>query len=103
MTLFGLLDKSFMRLSSSYFNGFSSMYVLRLLYLFFLVLIYVWNSHYQEKTLHKINQLQPIVDELRVRYMELQSQYMSTIQQSEIAMAIYESKVPPYTIKVKPK
>lgn len=74
-------------------------YVFRLLYLFFLGLLYVWNTHYHEKILHRIHQLQPIVDGLRVKHMQLQSSYMFDSKQSEVAkkvapLAIYESKTP---------
>lgn len=57
-----------------------------------------------EKMLHKINELQPMVNGLRVKHMGLQSGYMFERKQSEIAkkvaqLDIYESKIPPYVIK----
>ena len=102
-TFFGQLEKK-LQGNTILLGNFSSYYLLRLLYIFFLVLMYVWNTHYHEKTLYKINQLQPRVDGLRVRYMEVQAKYMFTSKQSEIAskvaaIGIYESKIPPYTIK----
>ncbi|WP_243518293.1 MULTISPECIES: FtsL-like putative cell division protein [unclassified Candidatus Cardinium] len=78
-------------------------YLPRLLYIFSLGLVYIWNAHYHEKMLHQINELQPMVDGLRVKHMRLQSSYMFERKQSEVAkkvaqLAIYESKVPPYLI-----
>ncbi|WP_250238127.1 FtsL-like putative cell division protein [Cardinium endosymbiont of Oedothorax gibbosus] len=100
-TLFGQLEKRL------HLNGISlntPYYLSCLFYLLFLGLLYIWNTHYHEKMLHKIHQLQPIVDDLRVKHMRLQSSYMFDSKQSEVAkrvaqLAIYESKVPPYIIK----
>jgi len=104
-TLFGRLEKK-LGLKGISLNA--PYYLFRILYLFFLGLLYVWNTHYHEKILHKIHQLQPIVDGLRVKHMQLQSGYMFDSKQSEVAkrvapLAIYESKIPPYTIKANKK
>ncbi|WP_419241705.1 FtsL-like putative cell division protein [Cardinium endosymbiont of Nabis limbatus] len=100
-TLFGQLEK---RLCLNGISLDTPYYLSRLFYLFFLGLLYIWNAHYHEKMLHKIHQLQPVVDGLRVKHMRLQSTYMFDSKQSEVAkkvalLAIYESKVPPYIIK----
>lgn len=100
-TLFGRLEK-ILRLNGTSLD--TPYYVSRLLYLFFLGLLYIWNAHYHEKILHRVHQLQPMVDGLRVKCMRLQSSYMFDSKQSEVAknvaqLAIYESKIPPYTIK----
>lgn len=105
ITLFGHLEKR-LRLNDTSLN--TPYYLSRLFYLFFLGLLYIWNAHYHEKMLHKVRQLQPIVDSLRVKYMQLQSSDMFHRKQSEIAkkvapLAIYESKVPPYIIKANKK
>ena len=105
ITLFGQLEKQ-LRLKRTLLSNSSSYYLFRLLYIFSLGLLYIWNAHFHEKTLYKIHKLQPLVDGLRVKYMELQSSYMLNSKQSEIAkrvnpLDIYESKVPPYTIKSK--
>lgn len=103
LTLFGQLEK-ILHLNNTSLN--TPYYLSRLSYLFFLGLLYIWNAHYHEKMLHNIHQLQPMVDSLRVKYMRLQSNYMFKSKQSEVAkkvapLAIYESKVPPYIIKLK--
>ncbi|AXI24176.1 hypothetical protein CE557_351 [Cardinium endosymbiont of Sogatella furcifera] len=105
ITLFGQLEKK-LRLNGTSLN--TPYYLSRLFYLFFLGLFYIWNAHYHEKMLHKVHQLQPIVGGLRVKHMRLQSSYMFDRKQSEVAkkvapLAIYESKVPPYTIKANKK
>ena len=101
LTLFGQLEK---RLHVKGLSLDALYYLPRLFYLFFLGLLYIWNAHYHEKMLHKIHQLQPMVDGLRVKHMRLQSSYMFNSKQSEVAkkvaqLAIYESKIPPYIIK----
>ncbi len=103
LTLFGRLEKS-LRLNGTTVD--TLYYLPRLLYIFLLGLLYIWNVHYHEKMLYNIDKLQPIVDGLRVKHMRLQSSYMFAHKQSEVAkkvsqMAIYESKVPPYIIKSK--
>lgn len=103
-TLFGPLERG-LRLSNVSLNGLSIYYLYRLFFIFFLGLLYIWNAHYHEKMLHKINLLQPVVDGLRVKYMRLQSNYMFNSKQSEVVkqvapLGIYESKVPPYKIKL---
>ncbi|WP_342265758.1 FtsL-like putative cell division protein [Cardinium endosymbiont of Philonthus spinipes] len=100
LTLFGQLEKR-LHINSTFLN--TPYYLSRLFYLFFLGLLYIWNAHYHEKMLHKLNQLQPMVDSLRVKHMRLQSSYMFDSKQSEVAkkaaqLGIYESKVPPYII-----
>ncbi len=102
-TLFGQIEH-YLRLDHARLNGLSSYYLLRLIFLLFLGLLYIWNAHFHENRLHQINQLQPIVADLRVKYMELQSSYMFASKQSEVAkrvapLGIHESKVPPYTIQ----
>ncbi|ROT47146.1 FtsL-like putative cell division protein [Candidatus Cardinium hertigii] len=105
ITLFGRLEK-ILCLNNAFLEKLSTYYLYRLLYLFFLGLLYIWNAHYHEKVLHQINQLQPVVDGLRVKYMRWQSSYIFSSKQSEVAkraalLGIYESKVPPYRIKIK--
>ncbi|TSJ81392.1 MAG: FtsL-like putative cell division protein [Candidatus Cardinium sp.] len=105
LTLFGQLEK-LLHLNRTALN--TPYYLSRLFYLFFLGLLYIWNAHYHEKMLHRIHQLQPVVDGLRVKHMRLQSSYMFDSKQSEVAkkvarLAIYESKVPPYIISVNKK
>ncbi|TDG95691.1 FtsL-like putative cell division protein [Cardinium endosymbiont of Culicoides punctatus] len=108
-TLFGRLEKQLYLFNKTLGHGVSTYYLYRLIYLFFLGLLYIWNAHYHEKMLYKINQMEPIVDGLRVKYMGLQSSYMFNSKQSEIAkrvapLGIYESKIPPNKIRdQKPK
>ena len=102
--LFGFLEKQW-RKHYKTFNDYSIGHFLRLGYFFILGLLYVWNSHFYEKTLNKCNQLQPQVNALRVKYTELQSSYTLNSTQSKVAkrvahLGLYESKTPPYKIKI---
>ena len=77
---------------------------LRIGYLFLLGLSYIWNTHYYEKTVHKIKLIEPKVNSLRVRYTELQSSYIFHSTQSEVAksvasLGLSENRTPPYKIK----
>lgn len=101
LSLFHRLEK-FLHLNGTTLN--TIYYLPRLFYLFFLGLLYIWHTHYHEKLVHKISQLQPLVDGLRVKHMSLQSGYMFDSKQSEIAkkvacLGIYESKKPPYILQ----
>ena len=103
LTLFGLLEK-YLPLNSLLTGSISTYYLYRFFYFFMLGLLYIWNAHYHEKMLHQANQLQPVVDGLRVKYMRLQSNYMLERTQSEVAkrvtiLDIYESNIPPYKIR----
>ena len=103
--LFTYLEQ-LIELGGVFLNGLPTRFILPLLYLFFIGLIYVGNTHYHEKTLRKITQLQPIVDNLRLQFTTLKSSYMIASKQSEVAqhiapLGIYESKQPPFKIQIK--
>lgn len=105
-TLFSWLTQVF-HLNAALRQRIATHYARRLLYLLFLGLFYIWNAHYHEKMIYTINQLQPIVNGLRVKYMRLQSNYMLHSKQSTIAkrvapLGIVESSIPPYIITINP-
>lgn len=90
-------------------NGFVSedfpvKYLPQVLYVFFLGLLYVGNTHYYEKVIRKITQLEEKVEDLRTNFITLKADYMFASKQSEVAqrvapMEIYESTKPPCKIK----
>ena len=86
--------------------GLPERYITRLLFVFLVGIIYVGNTHYYEKTVRKIRQLEQEVDALRVDYTNQQADYMFDSKQSEIArrvapMGLYEAPYPPLKIKLK--
>ncbi|MHA7877425.1 MAG: FtsL-like putative cell division protein [Bacteroidota bacterium] len=87
-------------------SNLSGRYIFRLLFIFFIGIIYVGNTHYYEKTVRKIALLEQEVDVLRVDYTTRQSDYMFDSKQSEVAkrvapMGLYEVPHPPSKISSK--
>ena len=65
--------------------------------------IYVWNSHYAERKVREINNLENEVEDLRADVTTLEADYMFNSKQSEVAkkvkvIGLEESKEPPYKI-----
>lgn len=78
--------------------------LLRIGYLFLLGLSYIWNTHYYEKTAYRIKLIEPKVNNLRVKYTELQSSYIFHSTQSEVSksvasLGLLENRTPPHKIK----
>jgi Bacteriodetes cell division protein (FtsL-like) len=81
-------------------------YIPRLLFLFFMGIFYVGNTHYYEKMVRSIERLEQEVDTLRVDYTTLQADYAFDCKQSEVAekvakMGLCETPYPPLKIKSK--
>lgn len=87
-------------------QGLPGRYIPRLLLTFCIGIFYVGNTHYHEKMVRKIGQLEQETAALRVDYTTLQADYMFDSKQSEIAhrvakMGLYEAPHPPLKIKLK--
>jgi hypothetical protein len=103
--LFTYLEHT-LRLNDFSFHGLPGRYIPRLLFLFLLGIFYVGNTHYHEKMVRKINQLEHEVGSLRVDYTTLKAGYMFDSKQSEVAkrvakMGLYETPYPPLKVKAK--
>lgn len=95
-----------MRSQHASFPVLSGHYIPRLLFLFFMGIFYVGNTHYYEKMVRNIGQLEREVDILRVDYTTLQADYAFDRKQSEVAkrvanMGLCEAPHPPLKIKSK--
>ena len=95
------------RLRSQYSSlpGLPGRYIPRLLFLFFMGILYVGNTHYYEKMERSIEQLEQEVDTLRVDYTTLQADYAFDCKQSEVAkrvakMGLCETPYPPLKVKL---
>ena len=102
--LFTYLESK-IRFKNNSLAGLPGRYISRLLFLFFLGIIYVGNTHHYEKTVRKIGQLEQEVDTLRVDYTTLQADYMFDSKQSEVAkrvapMGLYEAPYPPLKVRL---
>ena len=85
-------------------EGFPVQYIPYVLYIFFLGILYVGNTHYHERAIRKIGRLEKEIEDLRADFTTLKADYMFASKQSEVAkrvapMDIYESRQPPFKIK----
>ena len=86
-------------------DGLPVKYLPHIFFVFFLLLIYIGNNHYAEKSVRKIDRLEREVEDLRADYTTLKAEYMLSGKQSEVAksvsdMDLEESLVPPKKIEV---
>jgi hypothetical protein len=92
-SVFSGLEKR-LKLESYFEEGFPVQYVPKILFVMVLGLIYIGNTHYAEKTVRKINNMQAEVEDLRADYTTLKADLMFASKQSEVA-----KKVKPYSLK----
>jgi hypothetical protein len=76
------------------------------MYVAFFGILYIANTHYAERNIRKINKLKSEVDEFRLDYTTLKSEYMLAGKRTEVAkralrMGITESNKPAYKIGAK--
>lgn len=95
------------RLKLEYYfeEGFPVQYLPKILFVVALGLIYIGNTHYAEKTVRRINDIQTEVEDLRADYTTLKSDLMFASKQSEVArkvksIGLQESLTPPYKVIV---
>jgi hypothetical protein len=90
----------------SYFEeGFPVQYLPKIFFVLLLGLLYIGNTHYAEKTVRKINNIQAEVEDLRADYTTMKADLMFASKQSEVARKVKlfdlkESLTPPYKIVV---
>lgn len=103
-SIFSGIEKK-MTLENYFEEGFPVHYLPRILFVLALGLIYIGNTHYGEKTVRKINNIQAEVEDIRADYTTLKSDLMFASKQSEVArkvkvFGLKESLVPPYKVAV---
>jgi hypothetical protein len=103
-SVFSGLEKR-LKLESYFEEGFPVQYLPKILFVVFLSLIYISNTHYAEKTTRQIGRAQSEVEDLRADYTTLKSDVMFASKQSEVArrvkpMGLKESLNPPFKIVV---
>jgi hypothetical protein len=102
--LFSGIEKR-LRLESYFEEGFPVQKLPKILFVLFLGMVYISNTHYTEKTVRKINAVQAEVEDLRADYTTLKADLMFASKQSEVArkvkpIGLTESLKPPYKIEV---
>jgi hypothetical protein len=103
-SLFSGLEKR-LKLESYFEEGFPVKYLPKILFVMFLGLLYISNTHHAEKTVRKINTIHSEVEDLRADYTTLKSDLMFASKQSEVArkvraFGLQESLRPPHKIEV---
>jgi hypothetical protein len=103
-SVFSGLEKR-LRLESYFEEGFPVQYLPKIFFVIALGLIYIGNTHYSEKTVRKINNIQAEVEDLRADYTTLKADLMFASKQSEVAkkvkiLGLHESLIPPSKVVV---
>lgn len=94
-----------LKLENYFEEGFPVHYLPKILFVIILGLVYIGNTHYAEKTVRKINDMQAEVEDLRADYTTLKADLMFSSKQSEVArkVKVYglkESLRPPFKVVV---
>ena len=102
--LFSRFEKK-LKLEHYFEEGFPVQYMPKILFVMALGLLYISNTHYAEKTVRKISNIQAEVEDLRADYTTLKSDLMFASKQSEVArkvksLGLKESLKPPYKVEV---
>jgi hypothetical protein len=102
--VFARLEKK-LKLESYFDEGFPVQYLPKILFVMLLSILYISNTHYSEKTVRKINNVQAEVEDLRADYTTLKADLMFASKQSEVArkvqpLGLTESLTPPFKIQV---
>ena len=100
--LFGWMSR-WVKTDSSIGSSFPVRYLPKVVFAVVLGVVYVWNTHYAERTTRKIDKLETEVEDLRADVTTLEADYMYGSKQSEVAkkvkaLGLVESKEPPYKI-----
>ena len=103
-SVFSVVEKR-LKLESYFEEGFPVQYLPKILFVVFLSLVYISNTHYAEKTIRQIDKSQTEVEDLRADFTTLKSDVMFASKQSEVArrvkaIGLKESLRPPYKIVV---
>ncbi len=93
------------RMQRLFDNGVPVRYLPLGLFLMFMLLTYIGNNHYAERTQRKIQRLESELEDLRADYTTLKADYMFSSKQSEVArkveaLGLIESQQPPIKLKI---
>ena len=69
-------------------EGIPLKYIPQILFITGVVIFYIGNNHYAEKTTRQIEKLETEVEELRADYTSLKADYMYSSKQSEVAKKV---------------
>jgi hypothetical protein len=103
--IFSMIGKG-VNVEKMFEEGIPVKYLPQILYVAAIMIFYIGNSHYAERTIRQIEKMKVEVDDLRADYTTLKSDLMFSSKQSEVAkkvsaLGIEESSRPPYKIILK--
>src|SRR5258707_7291034 len=95
-----------LKLESYFEEGFPVKYLPKILFVVFLGLLYISNTHYADKTTRSIDKAQSEVEDLRADFTTLKADVMFASKQSEVArrvksIGLEERLRPPFKVVVK--
>jgi hypothetical protein len=104
-SMFSGIEKR-LKLESYFEEGFPVQYLPKIMFVVFLGLLYISNTHYADKATRAIDKAQSEVEDLRADFTTLKADVMFASKQSEVArrvkpMGLEESLKPPFKIVVK--
>lgn len=96
--------KDVLKLNNLFEDGIPVRKAPKVLFVVALIILYIGNSHYAERSVRKITKLERTVNDLRADYTTLKAEVMYKSKQSEVAeltkfMGLEESINPPIKIK----
>jgi hypothetical protein len=94
-----------LKLENYFEDGFPVQYLPKILFVVFLSLIYISNTHYADKTTRNIEKTESEVEDLRADFTTLKADVMFASKQSEVArrvkqLGLEESLTPPFKVVV---
>jgi hypothetical protein len=103
--IFSMIEKG-VKVDKMFDEGIPVKYLPYILYVAAIMIFYIGNSHYAERTIRQIDKLKVEVDDHRADYTTLKADLMFASKQSEVAkkvasLGIEESSQPPYKIILK--
>lgn len=104
-TIFTMIE-SRVGLDRLFENGIPVKYLPRILYVTALLIFYIGNTHYAEKTVRRTDKMKMEVDNIRADYTTIKADLMFASKSSEVAkkvapMGLEESLTPPTKIIIK--
>lgn len=89
-------------------EGFPIRHFPRIMFIFLIGLIYIWNSHSAERTIREIDQAQSDVEDLRADFTTQKAALMLSGKQSEVAkrvrgQGLEEELAPPIKVEIDPE
>lgn len=103
-SIFSFMDEKF-SVEKVFETGLPIHYVPYVLYVAFIGVLYIGNTHYSDRVSRKFDQLKKEVEDLRADYTTLKADYMYESKQSEVekkvkGLGLEEGTVPPKKIEL---